>query len=88
MAPLVTGASLEKSPVCHCGDFVPLGPLQPGSQESTELVQNVVWHLLAAVDLRSGLQAADAPFPAPPPVFSSEQLQHNYKQVVLCVWRT
>jgi hypothetical protein len=46
------------------------------------------------LDLISGIhpglttKVVVAPAPAPPPVLSSEELTHHYKQIVLGVWLT
>lgn len=73
---------------CHCGDLVPVLPAEEGIPDSSESLLGQVLGQFASIDWCLRTKVIVAPIPVPPPVLSSEELTHNYTQVVLCVWLT
>lgn len=77
----------QQDSVCHCGDFIPVESPSQVVPETTSSLE----HLLALIVCTNcGVTTIliEAPAPIPPPVPSSEELTHNYTQIVLCVWLT
>lgn len=75
---------LDQDLGCHCGDFVPVAPTVPESSESTLIVLD----LMANATMALTEKVYSSSTPALPVVLSSEELRHNFKQIVLCVWLT
>lgn len=73
--------------VCHCGDFAPVEPVSQSVPEATTSLEHLLT-LIVCTNLGVTTILPEAASPTPPPVPSSEELTHNYKQVVLCVWLT
>lgn len=81
-------ASGERESICRCGDFVPLAPADQTIPEPSESSLRYVLDLISGIHPGLTTKVVVAPAPAPPPVLSSEELTHHYKQIVLGVWLT
>lgn len=73
---------------CYCGDSAPIEPIAPAAPESSETTLKTL-SLIACINVcKNEAVVLSQTTPARPSVLSSEELTHNYRQVVLCVWLT
>lgn len=77
----------QRNSLCHCCDSAPANRAPQNIPDPASSLKNLV-DLIICTHLGVVSPCVDAPALMPPPVPSSEELTHNYKQVVLCVWLT
>ena len=74
--------------VCHCGDFLPVAPVQQGIPGSSESTVAHLLNLIVSFETHVPTQVVSVPTWVPFPEPSNEVLTLHHKQIVLCVWQT
>lgn len=83
-----TAKKSEWGTVCHCSDDAPRIPAEEYIPDASESDFRLLWDVISNFDSCLSTQVVLECSPMRPRVPSSEELTHNYKQIVLCVWLT